>query len=371
MRQERQGAGCFAWLWISILFFVAVSTPNVWTWGLFLLFLASAIAAGRHPGTGGRQSRQPRRGTSGLEVVTLNLTSRPSFDRDVRALERLLASTTPPRVRILWNYRANLQSEEGVLEEVSFERLTSKHGIAHRYRVAEPRVLLSKQHASPIITTVTLAPGVILIGEVLSGPVEVRYWDDLTAEVTATLVRQAQHLTPAGADVISSGWLHVRIDGSPDRRFSDNPRADVIRYVDVRLMAGIVPVLYLRFLNESEADAFLRVIRLDAARASIEGQGRQPRSDAAGRPEPNSSRSTPGPQAPPPRQPEAPHAPRSPHEVLGVPTGADQATIRKAYIELVKQYHPDRVANLAPEIKELAGRRMREINRAYEEIGGT
>lgn len=74
---------------------------------------------------------------------------------------------------------------------------------------------------------------------------------------------------------------------------------------------------------------------------------------------------------PPPDEQRLSHSRRSAHEVLGVPPGADQDAIRKAYLDLVKQYHPDRVASLAPEIKELAGRRMREINQAYEEIGNT
>jgi DnaJ-class molecular chaperone len=32
---------------------------------------------------------------------------------------------------------------------------------------------------------------------------------------------------------------------------------------------------------------------------------------------------------------------------------------------LVRQYHPDQVARLAPEIRELAGCKMQEINSAY------
>ena len=35
----------------------------------------------------------------------------------------------------------------------------------------------------------------------------------------------------------------------------------------------------------------------------------------------------------------------NPYEVLGVPQGADEETIKKAYKELVKKYHPDQYAN--------------------------
>ena len=39
-----------------------------------------------------------------------------------------------------------------------------------------------------------------------------------------------------------------------------------------------------------------------------------------------------------------------------------------AYRKLVQQYHPDKVANLAPEFRELAERRMKEINAAYQRL---
>lgn len=61
---------------------------------------------------------------------------------------------------------------------------------------------------------------------------------------------------------------------------------------------------------------------------------------------------------------------RPPHEVLGVAPGADARTVREAYLTLVKQYHPDRVASLAPEFRAIAEARMREINEAFEAMGG-
>jgi DnaJ-domain-containing protein 1 len=42
--------------------------------------------------------------------------------------------------------------------------------------------------------------------------------------------------------------------------------------------------------------------------------------------------------------------------------------IDAAYRRRMSEYHPDKVANAAPEIKELAERRARDINAAYEEI---
>ena len=59
---------------------------------------------------------------------------------------------------------------------------------------------------------------------------------------------------------------------------------------------------------------------------------------------------------------------RSPHDILGVRRGASGDEITSAYHRLVQMYHPDRVANLAPEFRDLAERRMKEINAAYDRL---
>ena len=59
---------------------------------------------------------------------------------------------------------------------------------------------------------------------------------------------------------------------------------------------------------------------------------------------------------------------RSPYEVLEIRPGSSKEEIRAAYRRLVQQYHPDRVATLAPEFRELAEQRMKEINAAYEQL---
>jgi hypothetical protein len=55
-------------------------------------------------------------------------------------------------------------------------------------------------------------------------------------------------------------------------------------------------------------------------------------------------------------------------DVLGVAPSASLDEIAAAYHHLAQLYHPDKVANLAPEFMVIAERRMREINAAYEEL---
>jgi DnaJ-class molecular chaperone len=60
--------------------------------------------------------------------------------------------------------------------------------------------------------------------------------------------------------------------------------------------------------------------------------------------------------------------PLSAHQVLGVAADASPEEIRSAYQRLIRQYHPDRVADMGPEIRALAEKRAKEINAAYEQL---
>jgi hypothetical protein len=63
-----------------------------------------------------------------------------------------------------------------------------------------------------------------------------------------------------------------------------------------------------------------------------------------------------------------PNPPRTPYEVLNLPPEADQETIKAAYRKLANQYHPDKVSHLGKEFQDLAERRFREIQEAYETL---
>ncbi|HCC48011.1 MAG TPA: hypothetical protein DEQ38_07860 [Elusimicrobia bacterium] len=59
---------------------------------------------------------------------------------------------------------------------------------------------------------------------------------------------------------------------------------------------------------------------------------------------------------------------QSPYAVLGVPEGASDEEIKHAYRELANKYHPDKVSHLGEEFKELAHKRFKEIQAAYQEL---
>ncbi|TWT18673.1 J domain-containing protein [Luteimonas marina] len=58
----------------------------------------------------------------------------------------------------------------------------------------------------------------------------------------------------------------------------------------------------------------------------------------------------------------------APYRVLGLASDASDAEIDQAYRRLMSQYHPDKVAGAAPELREQAERKASEINAAYDKI---
>jgi DnaJ-class molecular chaperone len=63
-----------------------------------------------------------------------------------------------------------------------------------------------------------------------------------------------------------------------------------------------------------------------------------------------------------------PAPPKGPYEILGVNPGATLDEITQAYHREAQKNHPDKVATMAPEFRELAERRMKELNAAYNEL---
>jgi len=56
------------------------------------------------------------------------------------------------------------------------------------------------------------------------------------------------------------------------------------------------------------------------------------------------------------------------YEILNVKPDDDIEVIKKAYRDLAVKYHPDKVANLGPEIQSLAEEKFKAINDAYQKI---
>lgn len=62
------------------------------------------------------------------------------------------------------------------------------------------------------------------------------------------------------------------------------------------------------------------------------------------------------------------HENLNPYQVLGVSPDASPDQIKKAYLRLANQYHPDKVAHLGKEFREMAEIKFKEIQQAYQEV---
>ncbi|WP_246357152.1 J domain-containing protein [Pyxidicoccus fallax] len=127
-------------------------------------------------------------------------------------------------------------------------------------------------------------------------------------------------------------------------------------------------------------------------RPSADPRGRKPEDDPRGRrpasaqPDPESRRrppmnEEPGPESrrrppvdeeseprrrPPAAAPEPP--PPTPWEVLGVTRDTPLPEVKRAFLALVAQYHPDKVAQLGPKLQALAQEETRRIIEAWEQV---
>jgi len=58
----------------------------------------------------------------------------------------------------------------------------------------------------------------------------------------------------------------------------------------------------------------------------------------------------------------------NPYQVLQVPRDASSEEITRAYRKLAARYHPDKVAHLGEEFRDLAESRFKEIQAAYDQL---
>lgn len=60
------------------------------------------------------------------------------------------------------------------------------------------------------------------------------------------------------------------------------------------------------------------------------------------------------------------HSIKDPFEVLGIEKDSPPGKIKEAYRKMANKYHPDKVVHLGKEFQEIAEKRFKEIQKAYE-----
>jgi hypothetical protein len=179
-------------------------------------------------------------------------------------------------------------------------------------------------------------------------------YDGLKVQFSALRFRETDPV-PNDSQAAGYTWKYVRVDGGPDRRYAYNQRIPIVIYgqVEFPLQTG----LNLQFLvsNLAYAEAFVRSLSKYIRALAIPGSRTSEKNESRQREQTRTKTKS---------RLES----KDPYEVLGVRPSASMSEIAAAYRKLAQENHPDKVAGLAPEFRELAERRMKVINAAYEEL---
>jgi hypothetical protein len=173
---------------------------------------------------------------------------------------------------------------------------------------------------------------------------------------------------PNDATVVESTWRFSRPDGSPDPRYkNDNVEIPVVLYslLDITDSSGLK--MRLMVSNRREAVRFARTFGAEDLR---EKRRRDKPAGAASGKETSKERNGHEERPKSAEELEREASLATARKVLGVAKGAEAEEIGAAYRELAHTHHPDKVANLEPEVREYSEQRMKEINAAYAELRG-
>jgi hypothetical protein len=149
---------------------------------------------------------------------------------------------------------------------------------------------------------------------------------------------------PRDAEVVGHTWQYVNKSGGPDRRFKNNRQLPKAKYGNLHITSSTGLNLVIetsKWAAASEVAGIFRQLRHPSFSESRSGR------------EANSAQFVAEDMA-------------AAWETLGLKPGASDEEISSAYRNLAKMYHPDRVSGMAPEFREVAERRMKEINAAHE-----
>lgn len=156
---------------------------------------------------------------------------------------------------------------------------------------------------------------------------------------------------PPDAQVVDYTWRFVNKRGGPDRRFSNNYQLPIVQYGFLQLQSSSGLNIHLNVSNLAATSAFAGAFSGIPRNAGSGGSSDKSKGNAK-----HSS----------PDHPYIDPKIRLALDTLGVSITDSQEEIVRAYRNMAKMYHPDKLANLAAEFVELAEERMKEINAAYE-----
>src|SRR5829696_5632046 len=181
---------------------------------------------------------------------------------------------------------------------------------------------------------------------------------------------EEKHL-PDDATVVERTWRFSRADGSPDPRYKkDNVQIPIVLYGLLGISTPTGPKVRLGVSDRLAAARFARTfgaeVSTEEPKEKKAGYGEEHRRADTDSGRSSSKRGEEGRRSAEELEREARLA--TARRALGVAKGASTEEVSAAYRKLARSYHPDKVANLDPKVREYSERRMKEINAAYAEF---
>jgi DnaJ-domain-containing protein 1 len=190
-----------------------------------------------------------------------------------------------------------------------------------------------------------------------------------TLSFNISTVRVEQSQVPDDAEVVGRTWLHSRKDGGPDLRYSYNPSIAIIAYALFTFLTVQEGEIRMAISNNNSAQRFYHALTAYLHAYLVKQNERQQNNHDThsyksqyenGANRSNSSRNDSG------KRTSGQLTFEESYKILGVRNGASRVEIRRAYLDLVQKYHPDKVFHLAGEFQAIAEEKMKEVNAAYD-----
>ena len=165
---------------------------------------------------------------------------------------------------------------------------------------------------------------------------------------------------PQDSKVVDYTWRYVRKDGGPDRRFSNNRQLPIAQYgyIEFTSQTGLNLHFHISNLEYSQQFAYALASYIRYSQAPNVNSTNRESSRKSGYDNQAKNNES--------RKPASKE--ENAYTILNIPNNASWEEISSAYKKMAQMYHPDKVAGLAPEYQEIAEKRMKSINAAYEEL---
>src|SRR5215208_5339695 len=176
---------------------------------------------------------------------------------------------------------------------------------------------------------------------------------------------------PDDATVVERTWRFSREDGSPDPRYKkDNVEIPVVLYGLLEISTPSRPKVRLEVSDRLVAARFARTFGAQISMEELNGEkaGHREEHRRADKDSGRSSSKEGGEERRSAEILEREARLATARRALEVSKKAGAEEISAAYRRLARTHHPDKVANLEPEVREYSEQRMKEINAAYSEL---